>query len=144
MAVGAVYWFAEISKTKRRPLADTVTLSYAGFTTNSSGDRIGLFSIQNRSLTGITLMRAHEAQIETDGGWKRHAGISGPAIMIAAKASGVLQVPLPSTTQRWRVWLNYEDQLNVAAECLLLLKRLGWPVSFQNRTYSACSPVVDP
>jgi hypothetical protein len=144
IAASAVLLVTQLAKGKPRPLADTVTVSFLGYTNDSSGARIGLFKIMNPSPISIDLRRAHDVQIETTAGWASQGLQAASAAEVKPNQSTLLAVPAPSSKQRWRVWLNYENHRDIGAAFILGLKRLGLPISYKNQTYSACSDPVDP
>jgi hypothetical protein len=135
---------ARVGIRNTRILADTVTIKFAAYTNDSSGNRLAVFKITNPGSIAIDLKQWHDVQVESTNGWKSQGLTRAASAVVWPGQSTFLEIPAPGSTQRWRVWLNYEDHTDFAADCLLLLKRIGLPAGFQNRAYSACSDTINP
>ena len=145
-AVLAIWLIARFSSSATRPLANTVSISFVGYTNNSAGLRNGLFRITNPSAIPIDVGSYHDVQLETSNGWSSQGLQPARGFALLPKHNALLEIPAPrrSLKQRWRVWLNYRDHPSFPAECLLRLKHLGLPIFVRIQAYSACTEPIDP
>ena len=130
--------------------ASAVSGAFIGYTNNAVGQRLAVFSINNRSPLGVRREWYYEVQVLTAGSWVPQATVRlpfarGPVIL--PNSNEVWTIKAPVADGKWRVWFPYvehQTRLQEAKETIRRkLRGLGLPFKSSGVTYVGLTDEVE-
>lgn len=138
-----------IVRAKSRPGIAQVDIRFAGYRTNSAGERWAKFDIQNNSPFAIEGSPYCLVQIMPTNGlgggrdFKEPLTNSHPLLM--SGEGEVIEVPVPPSSTPWKLGLIYTDPESRGAAMIRFIQfKLGKPYHEQRKTYLFQSEPVLP
>ena len=131
--------------------ASAVSATFLGYTNNSAGTRVAVFSINNRSQFPIRRERYYETHVLTNGTWAPQPTVHLPYArgpVIPPNQNEVWTIDVPAREGRWRVVFPYVEHQTPFEEMKEAIRKKLRGLGFRSRrprpTYAGFSDEVAP